>query len=707
MRRIRFILVADHPQSDQFNWKRFFAGAISAVAFVLLGTTVVGAVQQRRSVDQVEALPSATTEITTTISLSSPTASQTVLLPTPTPTLTFTPTSLPPSPTTASYPPPNENIITTTATLPGMSESPTISPTTSQQLPVNPFGPPQEMPTATHTPEAEPTATIQLTPTLTVADAGEMAEPTPTATPTESSATNTDNTDTPPTDTPRPTDTPTEAAEPTDTPEPTTEPTTEPTDTPQPTDTVRPTNTIKPTDTPSPTHTPEGKTAIPTPFPTAEDIAIFGAEINDGRVEGVVEKAEDSGITWVRYNGLIWHEIQDEEDGEYEWPEDVEEDLRLIQERGFEPLVIIRGTPEWAKSDDVDKDVSKCGPIHKDHLDDFAEFVKWTVERYSQSPYSVKYWEIGNEPDVDPSLLTQPMPYGCWGDQSDEYYGGEYFAEMLRKIYPVIKDADPNAKVVLGGLLLDCDPNDPPEDKNRESCKPSRFLEGILKNGGGSAFDILAYHGYAFWELGTNDWDLEHRSWKHRGGALLGKREFIKEVLEDYDLEKPLMANEIGLLCWISNSESSKYCTDNGFLEAQANYAVRTYIRAWVNDIYAAIWYTFNHSGWNEAGLLTTGNEPRPAYYTIEFLTELLDEATYKEEWEDATTRREGYIFEDDEYTYSFYWSNDDSTFDIDLPDGEFTLYDDVGEEIDIEDETTDETTYEVGFDPVIIQERK
>jgi hypothetical protein len=37
-------------------------------------------------------------------------------------------------------------------------------------------------------------------------------------------------------------------------------------------------------------------------------------------------------------------------------------------------------------------------------------------------------------------------------------FGGEYYGNMLKIVYPAIKSADPQAQVLVGGLLLDCDP---------------------------------------------------------------------------------------------------------------------------------------------------------------------------------------------------------------------------------------------------------
>ncbi len=63
--------------------------------------------------------------------------------------------------------------------------------------------------------------------------------------------------------------------------------------------------------------------------------------------------------------------------------------------------------------------------------------------------------------------------FGCWGDPNDKtYYGGEYYAEMLKRAYPAVKAANPQAIVLNGGLLLDCDPRYPPPGKD---CLPADF----------------------------------------------------------------------------------------------------------------------------------------------------------------------------------------------------------------------------------------
>jgi hypothetical protein len=311
------------------------------------------------------------------------------------------------------------------------------------------------------------------------------------------------------------------------------------------------------------------------------------------------------------------------------------------------------------------------------------------VARYSVPPYNVKYWELWNEQDVDPSLVPGDSGFGCWGDNADPYYGGGEYAAMLKQVYPAMKQADPAARVMTGGLLLDCDPTQPPAGKD---CKPARFLEGMLRAGGGDSFDILVYHAYNFWSPGTQDWDRESVAWKHRGGSLLGKLDFLRKVQAQYGVNKPILMNEGGLLCYPGG-----VCPNNQFYADQANYVVRLYARTWANGLLGASWYTLDGPGWREGGLLDASQAPRPAYQTLKFMANLLKDATYANQL--SNNQLEGYAFRKGNATYQVYWTNDGTARSVGLPAGTSAVYDKLGQRI-----TPSGGSINVGFEPIFIQ---
>jgi hypothetical protein len=348
-------------------------------------------------------------------------------------------------------------------------------------------------------------------------------------------------------------------------------------------------------------------------------------------------------------------------------------------DQGLTPIVTVRGTPEWAQQIPG----SACGPIKPEALDAFAAFMRELVARYSQAPYHVRYWEIWNEPDADTGVPGN-SPFGCWGDPKDSYYGGGYYAEMLKRVYPAIKQADPSAQVVLGGLLLDCDPDHPPAGKD---CHAAHFFEGVLRNGGGAAFDILAFHGYAYWSREKKDWDLS--TWSARGGAILGKLSFLRAVLARYNTNKPIMLNEAALLCWDN-------CPYNEYDLAQANYIVRLYTRAHAEGLMGAIWFTLDGPGWRGDGLLDGAQMPRQGYYTYKFLATLLKDAQFDGSFSKGAL--EGYTFRKGTAVYHICWTNDGSVVSLPLPPNTATLYDKLGTPHALPDATVN-----VGFEPVII----
>lgn len=664
MRHIRFVIVAGRDNPTKMNWQRFAAGVLLALTllFVVSGVTFAMVMQSGEHAE------------TSVDGDSSPT----------TVPITDTTSSFSPVPTSNT----NTNELSTAAVLPAVLVD--SSEETETPLPATTVPPaPQDQDTSASQTEQHSSPTSNATPAPVVSATDTVAaSPTPL----------------PPTDTPSAV--PTVAAKPTKQAPTTSAPTATATDIPdrKPTDTPEPTATATDTPQPAATNTPqpepaaEEDTPVPTRIPDPPGVTTFGVEVNKGYVRSSIDKLAQTGASWVRYNGILWHEVEAVE-GTPDWSklEEVEQELLVLNENGLIPMVIIRGTPAWAQQVS-----SSCGPIQEDKLDEFAVFVRKVVARYSVAPYNVKYWEIGNEPDVDYTLVSDTMPYGCWGNSSDEYYGGQYFAEMLKVVYPAIKEEDPAATVVLGGLLLDCDPDNPPEGKD---CGPSRFLEGILQNGGGNFFDVLAYHGYAFW-TGLYDWDVEQDAWKQRGGALLGKAEFLDQVLQQYQLSKPILSNEIGLLCW----NSDPVCMEGSYLQDQQNYLVRTYIRSWANGLLGASWYTFNYSGWNEAGLLNQDKTPRPAYYTFQFLSTILQDADFLEILPLADDTQEGYRFQQGSVEYFFYWSNTyDGTFTVDVPANAVAAYafgtgnDDNGQgyqSVIIEGETQ----VQVGFQPIMFE---
>ena len=181
-------------------------------------------------------------------------------------------------------------------------------------------------------------------------------------------------------------------------------------------------------------------------------------------------------------NRISWRELQPNPGDEINWSllASFEEELGNLRAAGITPVVIIQDSPHWAVIPKVRQDgkPTSCGPIAEAYFDEFADFVRQLAERYKSPEFNIHNWEIGNEPDIDPNGVVVDSIFGCWGDFADDLYGGEHYGEMLKHITPVIKAADPSAKVWIGGLLLDS-PNSIPAYGSR----PELFFKGILESG--------------------------------------------------------------------------------------------------------------------------------------------------------------------------------------------------------------------------------
>lgn len=324
-----------------------------------------------------------------------------------------------------------------------------------------------------------------------------------------------------------------------------------------------------------------------------------------------LELSLEAGAFWFRRNSVMWSAVEPEE-GLRNWEPlaDLEEEMISVNQSGSRLIMIISSTPTWAQAIPG----AACGPVAQEKLLAFSQFANELVLRYSVPPYGVKYWELGNEPDIDPSLVAPDSIFGCWGDADDPYYGGGYYAEMLKQVYPQIKAADPDAQVLVGGLLLDCDPVNPPEGKN---CQSSLFLEGILRRGGGDFFDGISFHAYDYYagenQYANSNW---HSSGVSTGPVLVPKTRYLKSLLAAYQLgDKYLINSEVGLMCGSTGDEP--ICQSRDFGLTKAYYTVESNLSAQAEGLRSNIWYTLY--GWRGTALVDEQDKPLPAYDAFSF----------------------------------------------------------------------------------------
>jgi hypothetical protein len=358
---------------------------------------------------------------------------------------------------------------------------------------------------------------------------------------------------------------------------------------------------------------------------------VYGVELLSF-AEWKLDKAMQANVNWVRNATFSWANIEPTAPNPghtYNWNTVDNAGLIKASEAKLTVIATIKNAPNWAQKTPG----LPCGPIASSAWQAFYDFVYNLVSIYSAPPFNIRYYEFGNEPDADPAYIPPQLysVFGCWGNAKDPYYGGGAYAEMLKWAYPAAKAANPQAIVMNGGLLLDCDPRYPPPGKD---CLPAQFLEGMLRNQGAAYFDILAFHGYPYYgtptagypgySLGPQIVDENHESFAGSGGQLVGKVDFLRSVLGKFGVNKPIMMTEIALICTPPlecDSPSVK------FLELQADFVVQTYVRSWGLNLWGTTWYTLEDSQWRQTGLFS-GGTARPAYNSFVFMTNELKDAT-------------------------------------------------------------------------------
>lgn len=388
----------------------------------------------------------------------------------------------------------------------------------------------------------------------------------------------------------------------------------------------------------------------------------FGTQANNSWLPGsiIYQRGVDLNVNWVRLGGRVsWRELQPNEGDSIKWTKlaNFEKELRSLKEANLTPVVIINDFPRWSTVKPT-----SCGAIKEDKLPAFAAFVSALVSRYKSPEFNVHHWEIGNEPDIDPSLVPQDFIIGCWGDIKDPYYGGEVYGKMLTVVGPAIRTADPSATIWMGGLLLGL-PNTTDPNKG----KPELFFEGILKAGAAPHFDILPYHRYPAYTNQVVDEDLSG-SWRAWGGGTVGKARFLRQIMARYGVEKPVFVNETSLMCI-----SKEYCEPptKKFFDMQANHLVRSYVRGLSEGISGYIWYTLNGPGWRYTGLLTEAGTPRPAYFAYKVLIRQLDQARFRSKL-NYSSAIEGYAFTKGAYDIQVVWSIEDDTHTVSIPKNKY-----------------------------------
>ncbi|MBU2957917.1 cellulase family glycosylhydrolase [Paracoccus sp. C2R09] len=287
------------------------------------------------------------------------------------------------------------------------------------------------------------------------------------------------------------------------------------------------------------------------------------------------------GLRWLRTD-LNWASVQSAGPDSYDW-RDMDRIVAMARMHDMKVLPAVGSLPDWAWTTDAD------GRKIRDARA-FGRFMQAAAERYA--PQNIHVWEIWNEPN-----LQGPFP---------PHPDASAYAALLKEAAAAIRDTDPGAIVLLGGLAavmvtdLDGDP---------AAISALDFLETIYAEGAGSSFDAVGFHPYTGTAL--PDPSDPQNGWGLMSGPL-------RDIMAaNGDGSKPIWVTEYGAPTNIGGGGTS-HDDQARMLGSAADLAQRT---PWIDALF---WYSYrdlgddpqNREDW--FGLIDAQGHPKPARAAFE-----------------------------------------------------------------------------------------
>ncbi len=207
------------------------------------------------------------------------------------------------------------------------------------------------------------------------------------------------------------------------------------------------------------------------------------------------------------------------------------------------------------------------------------DYVFQVVNRYK---HVTKYWELCNE--IEHVLPPPGLPTL------------QAKRNFLMHNYRWIKNADPEARVILPGLLGTC--------CTYPMSNSFAWLRGLLNLGGGSFFDIMNYHDYnAWWTLPAHYDSVQH-------------------ILQQYNLQKPIWITETSVSSFNVSPITPRYAS----ADEQAADVWRRICLLWAKGAEVVLWHSgwsnSNLSSWGEFGILSSNGLKKKSFHAYKLLNE-------------------------------------------------------------------------------------
>jgi hypothetical protein len=265
-----------------------------------------------------------------------------------------------------------------------------------------------------------------------------------------------------------------------------------------------------------------------------------------GDLSQITQMMADAGVQFVRFD-FDWKDIEPDNDNfVFSKYDNI---LAELNARGIKVLGIL----------DYDNDWSNPTTGDVEDMNHFADYVYNTVKHFGSQ---IKFWQVWNEPNNQ----------NFWPSPSAENY-----TNLLKRSYGAAKQADPEAVVILGGLVGNG------QDALELFGIPfgkANFLSDIYVNGGKDYFDVASIHPY--------NYSIPIDSTASLEAAVAAARAVM---VDNSDGSKPLWITELGPL--YMPREPILLLSDRGYSDNE--------IASWLTLIYTNLqshvdklfWYEF------------------------------------------------------------------------------------------------------------------
>lgn len=336
---------------------------------------------------------------------------------------------------------------------------------------------------------------------------------------------------------------------------------------------------------------------------------ITGRERKADEATKLIAMAQEIGVAWTREE-ISWASWGKVPRNDY-----YDERIGMLADAGFGIIGMLLTTPSDYRSEackayaDVN-DMPKywCAPTDPNA---YAQWAAMVVERYDadgvdDAPGSprIDAWEIWNEPDQDGTWLPKADPVA--------------YAAMLRAGYDAIKQADPTAIVLFGGVMT------------FDAIGVGGFMDSVVAHAGWDSFDVVSLHPWLI-DHAPDDPSLINPR-ENFDVTIPGRIEMAKRWIEAHGGGKPIWITEVG---WSTcgNRCEPQFAKNE---EEQANYMVRTFVLAAAHGVEHVSYFQLEDKfegeqiPWSQAAIVYEDLTPKPAYHALGTLVRQLDYATYE-----------------------------------------------------------------------------